>query len=109
MKRVRNYLEEIDKRSMGIIDLSTSALTDRELIASTGKGREGKQEEVTVKATGRAIERALNVALWFQKQDDCKIVLRTGEVGAVDDVEIDGEESARVRRAPVLEVGITLR
>lgn len=94
---------------MGIIDLSTSGLTDRELIASTGKGREGKQEEVTVKATGRAIERALNVALWFQKQDDCKIVLRTGEVGAVDDVEIDGEESARVRRAPVLEVGITLR
>lgn len=109
MKRVRNYLEEIDKRSMGIIDLSSSSLSDRELVGSAGKGRDGKQEEVTVKATGRAIERALNIALWFQKQDDCRVVLRTGEVGAVDDIEIDGEESARVRRAPVLEVGITLR
>lgn len=94
---------------MGTIDLSNSSLTDRELVASAGKGREGHQEEVTVKATGRAIEKALNVALWFQKQDDCKVVLRTGEVGAVDDIEINGEESARVRKASVLEVGITLR
>ena len=94
---------------MGTVDLSKSSLTDRELIASVGKGRDGQQEEVIVKATGRAIERALNIALWFQKQDDCKVVLRTGEVGAVDDIEIDGEESARVRKASVLEVGITLR
>ena len=109
VKRVRGYLKEVDKRSMGTIDLSNSSLSDRELIASAGKGRDGPQEEVVVKATGRAIERALNVALWFQKQDDCKVVIRTGEVGAVDDIEIDGEESARVRKASVLEVGITLR
>jgi len=109
IKRVRTYLSAIDARSMGPIDLSSSSLTDRELVASTGKGREGKQEEVTVKATGRAIERALEVGLWFMKQEDCRVVLRTGTVGAVDDVVVGGEESARVRRAPVLEVGICLK
>lgn len=109
VKRVRGYLKEIDSRSMGTIDLSNPSLTDRELVASAGKGRDGQQEEVIVKATGRAIEKALNIALYFQKQDDCKAVLRTGEVGAVDDIEVDGEESARVRKASVLEVGITLR
>jgi ribonuclease P/MRP protein subunit POP7 len=93
---------------MGTIDLSNSSLSDRDLVASAGKGRDGQEEEVIVKATGRAIEKALNVALYFQKQDDCRAVLRTGEVGAVDDIEIDGEESARVRKASVLEVGITL-
>jgi ribonuclease P/MRP protein subunit POP7 len=93
---------------MGTIDLSNSNLSDRDLVASAGKGLDGPQEEVVVKATGRAIEKALNIALYFQKQDDCKAVLRTGEVGAVDDIEVDGEESARVRKASVLEVGITL-
>jgi ribonuclease P/MRP protein subunit POP7 len=78
--------------------------------AAAGLSSPKRGEEVVVKATGRAIEKALSVALYFSKQDDTKVRLRTGEVGAVDDIEMeDGEESARVRRAPVLEVAVTLR
>ncbi len=97
---------------MGVIDLSASShLTDRQLTANMGKGRDGKgPEEVAVKATGKAIERALNVALYFQKQEDCKVVIKTATAGAVDDVECEGEEDrSRVRRVPVLEVWITLK
>ena len=84
-----------------------------------GKGR----EEVVLKATNRAIENVLGLALYFQGQDDCTVRLRTGSVGVVDDVvERDGvvdgggegeeEEElpeSRVRKCSVVEVAITLK
>jgi ribonuclease P/MRP protein subunit POP7 len=76
-----------------------------------GKGK-GEGEEVVLKATGKAIERLLRVAVYFQAQEDVQVRLRTGSVGAVDDVvEKDGGETgeSRVRRASVLEVGVRLR
>ena len=88
----------------------------REGVEESSKGGAGG-EEVVVKATGKAIERALQVAVWFQGQEDVLVRVRTGSVGAVDDVvlrgggeegEVEVEES-RVRRASVLEVGISLR
>ena len=87
---------------------------DREKVRRTGKGRDGGGEEVLVKATGKAIEKALQVALHFQGQDDCIVKLRTGSVGAVDDViaKEDEEEEVpetRIRRTSMLEVGISLR
>ncbi|RYP44781.1 hypothetical protein DL768_008792 [Monosporascus sp. mg162] len=48
--------------------------------------------EVLVLATGRAIEKAVNVASFFQKQRDCVVQLRTTSVGAVDDVIVEGDE-----------------
>ena len=45
-------------------------------------------EEVFVKATGRAIERALKVGLYFQNESDCRVRVETGSVTAVDDIEI---------------------
>jgi ribonuclease P/MRP protein subunit POP7 len=118
-KRVRKYLGEIDKRAMGKIDLLGPG-KDRQKIQSTGKGADKRGEEVLVKATGKAIEKALRVALFFQGQEDCLVRLRTGSVGAVDDVlvqegDADGEEEeedvpeTRVRRTSMLEVGISLR
>lgn len=83
---------------------------------------ERAKEEVLVKATGKAIEKGLRVALYFQGQEDCLVRLRTGSVGAVDDVlvqeglvEGEGEQEredvpeTRVRRTSMLEVGISLR
>jgi ribonuclease P/MRP protein subunit POP7 len=49
----------------------------------TGESDEG---EVIVVGTGRAIEKTLNVAAWFQKQSDCQVSLRTRSVAAVDDI-----------------------
>jgi ribonuclease P/MRP protein subunit POP7 len=109
------------------------------------KGREegkkgGEKEEVVVKGTGKAISKVVSVAAWFQDEGNGKGVrvrLRTGSVGAVDDVvpvekkvkklkegkgdeaegggaeDGDGEEEedpeTQVRRVSCLEVGISLR
>jgi ribonuclease P/MRP protein subunit POP7 len=119
-KRVRKYLGEIDKRALGKIDLLRSGM-DRTKIQDAGRGGvERAKEEVLVKATGKAIEKGLRVALFFQGQEDCLVRLRTGSVGAVDDVLVregvvegdgGGEDvpETRVRRTSMLEVGISLR
>jgi ribonuclease P/MRP protein subunit POP7 len=84
-------------------------------VSGRGKGGKGaREEEVIMKATGKAIEKLLGLVLYFQGQDDVKVVVRTGSVGAVDDVVnkggVDGEEEgSQVRRTSTLEVGISLR
>ena len=78
-----------------------------------GNGKEkGKGEEVVLKATGKAIEKLLRVAVYLQAQEDVEVRVRTASVGAVDDVvDKEGGETgeSRVRRASVLEVGVRLR
>ena len=50
--------------------------------------RKGKREaeEVSLKATAKAIEKALNLAIFFQGQEDCRVRIKTGSVGVVDDI-----------------------
>ncbi|KAK6332425.1 hypothetical protein TWF696_003140 [Orbilia brochopaga] len=48
-----------------------------------------KNKYVTIKATGRAIEKALALGLYFQGQKDTAIEIRTGTVECTDDVVID--------------------
>lgn len=122
MKRVRGHLAQIDKRSMGKF-----SLIDGGKVEDAGRGRDGKQEEVMMKATGRAIEKALQLALFFMGQEDCRVVVRTGTVGAVDDIvvmekegaeveeveQMDAEEAevpeSRVRKASTIEVAVSLK
>jgi ribonuclease P/MRP protein subunit POP7 len=71
-----------------------------------------RDEEVIIKATGKAIERCLQVGLWAMQQEDLRVEVRTSSVGAVDDVvedDGDGEVESRVRRVSCLEVGVRLR
>ncbi|ORY55239.1 Rpp20 subunit of nuclear RNase MRP and P-domain-containing protein [Pseudomassariella vexata] len=75
--------------------------------------------EVVVAGTGKAIEKVVNVAAFFKGQGDCEVTLRTGSVGAVDDVVQEGEDEeemgwedgskTRVRMVSSLEVSIKLR
>jgi len=61
--------------------------------------------------TGRAIEKTLHVAAWFDKQRDCRVSLRTRTVGTVDDLVLpdeEGTEESRVRMVSCLEVGVSL-
>lgn len=46
------------------------------------------EEEVFLKATGRAIERALQFGVHFQGEDDCKVRIEMGSVQAIDDIQI---------------------
>lgn len=84
-------------------------------IKGNGKSSEGKnarEEEVVMKATGKAIEKLLRLAIWWQGQKGVVVRIRTGSVGAVDDVvEKGGEElveESRIRRTSCLEVGVRL-
>ncbi len=84
---------------------------------SEGKGK----EEVVMKATNRAIERVLGLAVYFQGQTDCRVRIRTGGVGVVDDIvqseeggedgDDEGEElpESRIRKLSVVEVAVTLK
>lgn len=129
VKRVRKLLDEIDKRSMGKIDLVDGKGSDKQKLrklgertnASTGK----EPEEVVLKATNRAIQNVLGLALFFQGQDDCRVRLRTGTVSVVDDIvesevprgaeTVEGEDEeeelpeSRVRKTSFVEVAITLK
>ena len=143
VKRARKLLAQIEKRTLGLIDLVSSKDSDKEKMQrlgaqmsasrsqgkgrGKGKGKEKEKEEVLLKGTGRAIERVLELGLFFQGQDDVGVEVRTGTVGAVDDIEVDeeGEEEgeaerskegdgeqevpeARVRMVSFVEVALTL-
>lgn len=128
VKRVRKLLSEIDRRSTGKIDLVNGKGNDKQkLIAlreKTNSVRKGKEPEaVVLKGTNRAIEKVLGLGLYFQRQDDCMVRLRTGSVSVVDDIvqeeEQGGEEQgegereelpeSRVRKISVVEVAVTLK
>lgn len=49
-------------------------------------------EEVVLKGTGKAIHRVLELALWFQQREEEYVVrLKTGSVGAIDDITLEEE------------------
>lgn len=116
---------------MGKISLVNGKGSDKQKLRKLGERNNaptGKEpEEVILKATGRAIQNVLGLALFFQGQDDCRVRLRTGTVGVIDDIVesgmpkgpeieegVDEEEEeelpeSRVRKASFVEVAITLR
>jgi ribonuclease P/MRP protein subunit POP7 len=55
---------------------------------SGGKASEKEKEAVYLKATGRAIPRALEMGVYLQGQGDCVVRVETGSVRVVDDVEV---------------------
>ncbi|KAF2482149.1 Rpp20 subunit of nuclear RNase MRP and P-domain-containing protein [Neohortaea acidophila] len=46
----------------------------------------GGGEEVVMKGTGKAIQKVMELGLWFQQREGYRVRLRTGSVGAVDDI-----------------------
>ena len=73
---------------------------------------------VYLKATGRAIPRALELGVKFQGEEDCFVRVEMGSVSAVDDVEVRvpeevGEEGevpeTRIRTLSSVTVCIGLR
>lgn len=131
MKRVQKNLAAIQARSTGPVNLrhpSKDVLQQvhEGMMASRKGKKDGAQEEVILKGTGKAIQKVLALAAWFQdeaqNQLGVKVVLRTSSVGAIDDVvhmdrddkveqkeeNADGDET-RIRRVSCLEVGISPR
>ncbi|KAL1862973.1 hypothetical protein VTK73DRAFT_6570 [Phialemonium thermophilum] len=102
---------------------------DDETRGDVGSNTWHERAPVLVVGTGRAIEKTLNVAAWFDREKDCTVSLRTRTLGAVDDIvgmpddfalsENDAEDTlptvaetegeARLRMISCLEVIIGLR
>lgn len=81
VKRVMKLLHHVEKRALDASGPSASENQEKK-----GKGA----EEIFVKATGRAIEKALSVGRWFERdQDKFCVRVTTGTVLVVDDVEED--------------------
>ncbi|KAK7189530.1 hypothetical protein DPSP01_001524 [Paraphaeosphaeria sporulosa] len=115
LKRIRRLLLEISKRqaqSQATQPRNRQQGRNRKPLVSNGRlapedvereiveeGRETgegeRREEVYVKATGRAIERALRIGVHFQGESDCRVRVETGSVMAVDDIEVRQNEEEK--------------
>ncbi|KAL8647992.1 MAG: hypothetical protein Q9226_006197 [Calogaya cf. arnoldii] len=91
VKRVRKLLDLIDKRAVGKVELGDGR-KGKEALRAIGEAKQASEkepEEVILKATNRAIEKALGLGVFFQGQGDVRVRLRTGSVGAVDDIIVE--------------------
>lgn len=112
VKRVRKQLDQgLRKSSAAPKNASLQSRVDaleRGLASDSG----APQVAVTVVGAGRAVDKTLQVAGWFQQQGDCEVEVRTSTVGTVDDVvdeEEEAEDESRVRRMSCLEVVVKLK
>lgn len=75
----------------GIVEGRRNLPVGKDGMGNDQGGRRG--EKVTIKGTGKAVQRVMELGLWFQQREEYEVQLRTGTVGAIDDVEV-GEEAA---------------
>lgn len=95
VKRIQKLLLHAEKRATANINLEDTRKSDKQILEDLSKVSE-KREEVFVKATGRAIEKALNVAKWFEeKQAEYTVNVKTGSVLVVDDIVEDEEKKEK--------------
>ncbi|KAF2819879.1 hypothetical protein CC86DRAFT_361270 [Ophiobolus disseminans] len=113
LKRIRKLLTEIEKRakqsagamSRGSRKKGALEANGRLKSADVEKGlvdevtrQKGVQnsvsagEKVCLKATGRAIPRALELGVQFQEDGDCVVKVEMGSVKAIDDIEVHDKE-----------------
>ncbi|QDS68102.1 hypothetical protein FKW77_010132 [Venturia effusa] len=147
VQRIRTQLTQISKRKSQSINDTTHSSTSKgaQIRRKAGGDRilaqameeieraensKGEGEEVIVKGTGKAIEKVMGIAGFFQENavtEGVKVRLTTGSVWAIDDISVsrdevtgedqmavDGEEEedlpeTRVRQVSVLEVHIGMK
>ncbi|EEQ85772.1 uncharacterized protein BDCG_09041 [Blastomyces dermatitidis ER-3] len=85
-KRVQKLLRQAERRAISKIDLSDKVSEKQKLSQLTESTENLKKEEVFIKATGRAIEKAMSVGKWFAEKEEYAIRVNTGAVMVVDDI-----------------------
>ncbi|KOS20968.1 hypothetical protein ESCO_004086 [Escovopsis weberi] len=95
---------------------SRVAALERGAGSGSGPGTTQGGTVVRVLATGKAIERAVHAASWFEQRGDCAVEMRTRTTATVDDVTVAGdddcfgaEDESRLRKLSVLEICISLK
>lgn len=128
VKRVQKLISLAEKRVTGKFDLVNGTGSDRQKLkalyanAAAPSKKQKESEAVILKATNMAIEKALNLAQFFQRQEGLSVQLRTGTVGVVDDIVHDNKRGgtdkeeqlvelpdSQIRKISMLEVSIMLK
>ncbi|KAH0281111.1 hypothetical protein KCU91_g480, partial [Aureobasidium melanogenum] len=96
VKRVQKLLAQAEKRlAQSAADQvsnrpkyshTNDEITDIERVAATMAAQKHDRDEIVLKATGKAIAKALSLALWFQQRVEYNVRIETGTVGAIDDI-----------------------
>ncbi|WZH41809.1 Rpp20 subunit of nuclear RNase MRP and P-domain-containing protein [Fusarium acuminatum] len=109
VKRARKQLDA-SLKTEGAASKYASVNSRVEALKRTGGG-DTDSAVVTVAGTGKAIEKTLAVAGWFEQEGDCDVEVMTSTIGTVDDVVADGddEDESRLRKLSCLEVRIKLK
>ncbi|KAK4186333.1 Rpp20 subunit of nuclear RNase MRP and P-domain-containing protein [Podospora australis] len=117
VKRVRKALESNASRRQKTKGLPLTAQIAALNVQHKNGGRtlagpiEDALDDVVLIATGRAIQKAVDVGAYFTREQDLTVLARTRTVQAIDDIEMvdedaEEEDSVRVRQVSCLEVGI---
>jgi ribonuclease P/MRP protein subunit POP7 len=99
IKRVQKLLLQAEKRSAQSASDQVSSqpkysassnnndeITDIERVASIMAAEKYDRDEIILKATGKAIAKAMSLGLWFEEKVEYNIRIETGTVGAIDDI-----------------------
>ena len=99
-KRVEKLLKQAEKRATAKVNLCNSKISEKEKAERLRQGVAAlKKEEVFIKATGRAIDKAMSVGKWFGEKEEYDIKVKTGSILVVDDIVEDKELREKLRRA----------
>lgn len=98
VKRVKKLLLHVEKRATQSVDMIKRGDKEGLKRLADASDKLGKdREEVLVKASGKAMAKAISVGEWFsnkEKDVPCNVEVRSSNVSVVDDiVEVDREES----------------
>ncbi|KAF7549768.1 hypothetical protein G7Z17_g6155 [Cylindrodendrum hubeiense] len=111
VKRVRKQLDT-SLQTVGAAPKNASVHSRIQALERTAGEIQEDGGVVVVMGTGRAVERTLSVASWFEQQGDCLVEVRTRTVGTIDDVIVEDEDvenESRLRKMSCLEVSIKLK
>lgn len=137
VKRVQKLLLHAEKRSAQSASAQVSSsrpkysaagndeISDIEKVAAVMAANKHERDEVILKATGKAIAKALSLGVWFQQREEYAVRIETGTVGAIDDIvapednageeedqnmKDDGEEEmpeSRIRYASTIQIFVS--
>ncbi|KAH7078914.1 Rpp20 subunit of nuclear RNase MRP and P-domain-containing protein [Paraphoma chrysanthemicola] len=140
LKRIRHLLDEITKRekqslaarmkmkrkdgNLRAAEVERAIAEDEArsgggVISGSFSAKDGEKERVYLKATGRAIPRALELGVAFQAEAECVVRVEMGSVKAIDDIEMretgddaggadEGEEVPETRIRSVSSVTVSI-
>ncbi|KAL6697493.1 Rpp20 subunit of nuclear RNase MRP and P domain-containing protein [Trichoderma pleuroticola] len=117
VKRTRKFLDkDLRSNTSAAKNVSLHARVEALKRGSGSGSGTARGAVVTVMGTGKAIEKTLHVASWFQQQGDCIVEIKTRTIGTVDDVvtgdaddAFEADNESRLRKLNCLEVAISLK